>query len=213
MIYRDCEIAVLTGARVHIAHVSSARGMRVVEWFKQQGAPVTCEVTPHHLHLTDAALEGFDPVFKVAPPLRTDADVEYLREAVARGVVDCIGTDHAPHTRAEKELDLLEAPFGIGNIEVAFPLLYSELVAGGSLSLPTLIALFTTGPAAVMGWRAPLLEPGAEADLVVLDLDDERVVRPARFRSKAKHSPWEGRSLRGWPVATYVGGERVFGEP
>ena len=213
MIYRDCEIAALTGARVHIAHVSSARGMRVVEFFKDQGAPVTCEVTPHHLHLTDAALEGFDPIFKVAPPLRTDADVAYLRDAVARGVVDCIGTDHAPHTRAEKERDLLEAPFGIGNIEVAFPLLYTELVMGGVLSLPALLALFTTGPAAVMGWRAPVLEEGADADLVILDLDGDRPVRPAGFRSKAKFSPWDGRVLKGWPVATFVSGERVFGEP
>jgi dihydroorotase len=137
MIFRDCEVARLTGARVHIAHVSSERGMRVVEWFKAQGAPVTCEVTPHHLTLTDAALENFDPVFKVAPPLRTEADTAYLMEALKAGVVDCIGTDHAPHTRAEKDRDLLAAPFGIGNIEVAFPLLYTRLVASGCPATPT----------------------------------------------------------------------------
>lgn len=211
MIYRDCEIAALTGARVHIAHVSSARGMRVVEFFKEQGAPVTCEVTPHHLTLTDETLATFDPVYKVAPPLRTAQDVAYLRDAVARGVVDCIGTDHAPHTRAEKERDLLEAPFGIGNIEVAFPLLYTELVASGAMEAHELIAMLTTGPAAVMGWTAPLLQPGAPADLVVVDPSGERAVDPARFRSKAKLSPWSGRSLTGWPVATWVGGVRVFG--
>ncbi|CAN5598744.1 hypothetical protein BH24DEI1_BH24DEI1_03010 [soil metagenome] len=116
MIYRDCEIALMTGARVHIAHVSSKRGMQVVEWFKAQGAPVTAEVTPHHLTLTDEIFESFDPIYKVAPPLRTAADVACLREAVRRGVVDNIGSDHAPHTRAEKDADLLEAPFGIANL-------------------------------------------------------------------------------------------------
>lgn len=209
MIYRDCEIAAMTGARVHIAHVSSERGLRVVEWFKQQGAPVTCEVTPQHLTLTDASLASFDPIYKVAPPLRTGDDVAYLKGAIARGVVDAIGTDHAPHTRAEKERDLLEAPFGIANIEVAFPLLHTELVAAGAVDLAALIGLFTTGPAGVMGWRAPLLEPGAPADLVVLDVDEPKAVRPATFRSKAKFSPWEGRELTGWPTATWVGGRRV----
>jgi dihydroorotase len=209
-IYRDCEVAALTGARVHIAHVSSERGMRVIEYFKAQGAPVSCEVTPQHLTLTDEALADFDPIRKVAPPLRTAADVAYLRDAVQRGTVDSIGTDHAPHTRAEKERSMLEAPFGIGNIEVAFPLLYSELVLEGVLELPDLLALFTTGPAAVMGWEAPTLEVGKPADLVALDLESEAPVRPETFLSKAKFSPWEGRGLRGWPVRTVVGGDVVF---
>ena len=145
MIYRDCEIATMTGARVHIAHVSSKRGMQVVEFFKAQGAPITCEVTPHHLTLTDAVLENFDPIAKVAPPLRTAEDVAYLRDAVKRGVVDSIGTDHAPHTRAEKDRDMVGAPFGIGNIEVAFPLFYTELVLGDGLPLGTLLELLANG--------------------------------------------------------------------
>ncbi len=209
MIYRDCEIAQLTGARVHIAHVSSQRGMRVVEWFKAQGAPVTAEVTPHHLTLTDEALTGFDPLYKVAPPLRTQEDVDYLRDAVKRGVVDCIGTDHAPHTRAEKERDMLEAPFGIANIEVAFPLLYTRLVLTEKLSLAALLGLFQRGPAEVMGWPVPTLDVGQPADVVVLDLDGARAVNPATFESKAKFSPWAGERLQGWPVATFVRGERV----
>ena len=209
MIYRDCEIAQLTGARVHIAHVSSQRGMRVVEWFKAQGAPVTAEVTPHHLTLTDEALIGFDPIYKVAPPLRTQEDVDYLRDAVKRGVVDCIGTDHAPHTRAEKERDMLEAPFGIANIEVAFPLLYTRLVLTGKLTLAALLGLLQRGPAEVMGWPVPTLDAGQPADVVVLDLEGARAVNPATFKSKAKFSPWTGESLQGWPVATFVRGERV----
>ncbi len=209
MIYRDCEVAVLTNSRVHIAHVSSERGMQVVGWFKARGAPVTCEVTPHHLTLTDESLSAFDPIYKVAPPLRTQEDVEFLREAVKRGVVDCVGTDHAPHTKAEKERDMLEALFGIANIEVAFPLLYTRLVAPGTLTLEALLGLLQRGPARVMGWPVPTLDVGQPADVVVLDLETSRAVDPATFQSKAKFSPWAGESLKGWPVATFVRGERV----
>ena len=210
MIYRDCEIALLTGARVHIAHVSSKRGMQVVEWFKEQGAPVTCEVTPHHLTLTDESLTSFDPIYKVAPPLRTRADVDYLRGALKRGVVDCIGTDHAPHTRAEKERDMLEAPFGIANIEVAFPLLYTELVGAGVLTLGELLDLLQRGPALVMDWKVPSLEAGQPADLTIIDLDSDRPIDPKTFKSKVKFSPWEAQSLRGWPLLTLVRGKVVY---
>lgn len=210
MIYRDCEVAVMTGARVHIAHVSSKRGMQVVEFFKAQGASVTCEVTPHHLTLTDAALETFDPIYKVAPPLRTAEDVAYLRDAVKRGVVDSIGTDHAPHTRAEKDRDMVAAPSGIGNLEVTFPLLYTELVENDRLPLETLLHLLQAGPAEVMGWDVPTLEAGQRADLVVLDLKSERAVQPEAFKSKAKFSPWEGKNLKGWPTLTFISGKLTY---
>ena len=210
MVFRDCEVARLTGARVHIAHVTSKRAMQVVEHFKALGAPVTCEVTPHHLTLTDAALLGFDPVFKVAPPLRSEADVAYLREALRRGVVDSIGTDHAPHTRAEKERDLMSAPFGLPNIEVAFPVLYTRLVRSGELELADLLRLLQDGPAAVMGWDRPRLQVGAPADVVLLDLETERPVDPRQFRSKARFSPWTGERLQGWPTLTVVGGDVAF---
>jgi dihydroorotase len=212
MIYRDCEISWLTGARVHIAHISSKRGMQIVEWFKSQGANVTAEVSPHHLTLTDEAMELFDPIYKVAPPLRTQEDAEYLRDAIRRGVVNNIGTDHAPHTRAEKERDMVEAPFGIGNIEVTFPLLYSELVSKKIIDLQTLFGLLQTGPANVMKWQVPSLEPGSPADVTVLDLQSSREVKAATFKSKAKFSPWAGQTLQGWPVATFVRGRQVFGE-
>ena len=211
MIFRDCELALMTGARVHIAHVSSKRGLQVVEWFKSQGAPITAEVTPHHLTLTDEKLETFDPIYKVAPPLRTQEDVEYLRDALKRGVFDSVGTDHAPHTRAEKERDMLTAPFGIANIEVTFPLLYTELVETGELELSALLNLLQIGPARVMGWDAPSLEPGSAADLVVLDIETEAAVAPETFKTKAKFSPWTGQRLRGWPVATFVRGTQVYG--
>ncbi len=213
MIFRDGEIARMTGARVHIAHVSSERGMRVVEWLKAEGAPITCEVTPHHLTLTDEALRRFDPVFKVAPPLRTERDVAALVDAVNRGVVDCLGTDHAPHTRAEKDRDLLEAPFGLPNIEVAFAVLYTRLVRTERVTLARLLDLMQGGPARVMGWREPTLEAGQPADVTLLDLETERAVDPTRFRSKAKFSPWTGASLQGWPALTLVRGNVVYRRP
>lgn len=210
MIYRDCEVAALTGGRVHIAHVTSERGLRVIEWFKEQGVAVTCEVTPHHLTLTDASLAGFDPLYKVAPPLRSEQDVSYLRAAIARGAIDCVGTDHAPHTHSEKEGDLLEAPFGIANIEVAFPLLYTRLVVGGGLALAVLLDLFQAGPARVMNWPVPTLEAGMPGDVVAIDLETRSRVEPDSFASKARFSPWAGEELTGWPALTCVRGRPVF---
>jgi len=225
MLFRDGELARMTGARVHLAHVSSRRGLEVAGWLKASGAPVTVEVTPHHLTLTDESMALFDPVYKVAPPLRTAQDVAYLRRAMAAGagtasagsngsraaeLVDSIGTDHAPHTLAEKERDMLEAPFGIGNIEVAFPLLYTELVEAGELSLARLLHLLHDGPARVMSWQPARLVPGCPADVTVLDLGSERLVDGAAFLSKAKHTPWQGQPLRGWPRLTFVAGQAVF---
>lgn len=210
MIFRDGELARMTGARVHIAHVSSKRGMQVAEWLKSNGAPITIEVTPHHLTLTDECLRTFDPIYKVAPPLRTQEDVDYLREAVRRGVVDNIGTDHAPHTLAEKQSDMLQAPMGIANLEVSFPLLYTELVLTGQLQLARLLQLLQDGAADVMGWPQPRLAPGSPADLTVIDLNTERAVAGTTFKSKAKWTPWEGNVYRGWPMLTLVGGQAVF---
>jgi dihydroorotase len=205
---RDIEIAALTGARLHIQHLSTARALDLVRDAKKRGVPVTCEVCPHHLTLTDEALRGFDPVFKVAPPLRTQADADHLLEGLRDGSVDCLATDHAPHTRAEKEQDMLQAPFGIPSIEVAFPLMYTRF--GETLGLEKLLDLFTAGPARVMGWPVPTLEAGQPADLVLLDLETVRAVQAQSFRSKAKFSPWQGQELRGWPVLTLVGGLVAF---
>lgn len=210
MIFRDGELARMTGARVHIAHVSSKRGLQVAEWLKASGAPITVEVTPQHLTLTDEALSSFDPVYKVAPPLRTAEDVAYLRDGLRRGVIDSIGTDHAPHTHAEKDRDLLSAPFGIANLEVSFALLYTELVLTGELELNRLLHLLQDGPAAVMGWAPPRLESGQPADVAMLDLTTEQIVDGASFLSKAKRSPWQGRTLRGWPTLTMVAGRVAY---
>ncbi|HWG85657.1 MAG TPA: dihydroorotase, partial [Deinococcales bacterium] len=200
---RDLEICALTGARLHVQHLSTARALELVRDAKRRGLPVTCEVTPHHLTLTDDAFEAegsfCDPVLKVAPPLRTRSDAEVLIGGLLDGTVDCIATDHAPHTRSEKELDMLDAPFGIANIELCFPLLFTHLVANGRLPLSRLVELLTTGPARVMGWPEPSLKAGVAADVVLLDLDAERPVDPSSLKTKAKFSPWDGQVLKGWP--------------
>lgn len=205
---RDMELVALTGARLHVQHLSTARELDIVREAKKRGLPVTCEVCPHHLDLTDEALRSFDAMYKVAPPLRTRADADYLLEGLLDGSVDCIATDHAPHTKAEKERDLLEAPSGIAYIEIAFPIMWTKF--GAKLGLEKLVDLMTAAPARVMGWPEPTLEAGAPADLVVLDLDNEREVKPAEFKSKAKFTPWQGQMLRGWPTLTVVNGKVAY---
>jgi dihydroorotase len=194
--------------RLHVQHLSTRRGVELIREARRAGLPVTAEATPHHLTLTEEALKGFDPIFKVAPPLRTKEDQETLLEALLDGTVDAIATDHAPHTQAEKERDLLRAPFGIPSLEVAFPLLYTELHLKRGFPLPRLVALFTDGPREVLGLRPLHLEEGAEASLVLLD-PKEAPVEPARFASKARYSPWAGWVLAGWPVLTLVEGRVV----
>lgn len=205
---RDIEIVAYTGARLHIQHLSTARALDLVREAKKRGLPITCEVCPHHLDLTDEKLRSFSPLFKVAPPLRTQADADHLLEGLLDGSVDCISTDHAPHTQAEKEKDLLEAPFGIPYIEVAFAVMWTRF--GQKLGLAKLIDLMTVGPAQVMNWSPPSLEVGAPADLVLLDLETEREVNPAEFKSKAKFTPWQGQKLKGWPMLTVVNGQVAF---
>ncbi|MER3479887.1 MAG: dihydroorotase [Meiothermus sp.] len=191
---------------LHVQHLSTARGLELIRQAKAEGLPVTTEVGPHHLTLTDERLESLDPVYKVAPPLRTQTDLEALIQGLLDGSIDCIGTDHAPHTRAEKEQDLIRAPFGIPNLEVAFPLLYTELYLKRGFPLATLVERFTDGPRRVLGFRPIRLEAGAEASLTLLDPRSERAVDPARFASKARFSPWAGWRLSGWPVMTLVEG-------
>lgn len=194
--------------RLHVQHLSTQRGLELVREAKRAGLPVTAEATPHHLTLTEEALKGFDPLFKVAPPLRTAEDQEALLEGLLDGTLDAIATDHAPHTQAEKEMDLLRAPFGIPSLEVAFPLLYTELHLKRGFPLRRLVALFTDGPRRVLGLPPLHLEEGAEASLVLLD-PKERPVDPKGFASKARFSPWAGWVLGGWPVLTMVEGRIV----
>ncbi|WP_410501530.1 dihydroorotase [Exiguobacterium acetylicum] len=211
-IARDVLIAEETGCHYHVCHVSTKESVRVIRDAKRAGIRVTAEVTPHHLVLIDEDIKDRDPNFKMNPPLRSEADRQALLEGLADGTIDCIATDHAPHAAEEKALGIERAPFGITGFETAFPLLYTKLVAEGKMTLETLIRNLTDKAAAIFELPYGKLEVGAEADLVLLDLETERTVSPERFRSKGKNTPFAGERLKGFPVMTLVKGEIVFKE-
>ncbi|MGX9807180.1 dihydroorotase [Exiguobacterium acetylicum] len=211
-IARDVLIAEETGCHYHVCHVSTKESVRVIRDAKRAGIRVTAEVTPHHLVLIDEDIKDQDPNFKMNPPLRSEADRQALLEGLADGTIDCIATDHAPHAAEEKALGIERAPFGITGFETAFPLLYTKLVAEGKMTLETLIRNLTDKAAAIFELPYGKLEVGAEADLVLLDLETERTVSPERFRSKGKNTPFAGERLKGFPVMTLVKGEIVFKE-
>jgi dihydroorotase len=209
MVARDILLAELTSAHVHIAHVSTAGAVRLVREAKARGVRVTAEVTPHHLLLTDEAVRSYDPNTKMAPPLRTKAHLEAVREALADGTIDCIATDHAPHELAEKEGEFASAASGIVGLETAVPLLLDRLVRSGILDLPTLVARLCTGPARLLNLPGGSLAVGAPADLTVLDLEQPWTVDPGRFRSRSRNTPFAYWTGSGAPVMTIVGGALV----
>lgn len=216
MVARDILLAEETGARLHLAHVSTARSVRLIREAKDRGLPITAEVTPHHLLLTEDDIPGYDARFKVNPPLRTRQDVKALRQALIDGTIDAVATDHAPHTRESKEQEFDYAPFGISGLETAFPLLFTELVTKGELGVEELVALFTSGPARVMNLSPPeyggVLEPGRRADLVVFDPKERWVIEPNRMMSRGKNTPFAGREVRGRVICVLKEGRVVHGE-
>jgi dihydroorotase len=209
LVARDLELAKLTGARLHIAHVSSAGACDRIQQAREAGIQVTAEVTPHHLTLTDEATLGFDTNTKMAPPLRSRADVDRCREALAEGVIDAIATDHAPHAVHEKEQDFENAPPGILGLETAFGVCL-ELVREGTLSPLELVRRMSTTPAQLLALEAGRLCRGGPGDVVVLSPDKEWTYDPAKGYSKSRNSPWAGRQLQGRVEATWVGGELVY---
>ena len=210
MVARDIALAELTGTALHIAHVSTIAAIRLVRDAKARGVPVTAEVTPHHLILTDEALRAYDPNAKMAPPLRSKRDVEACREALADGTLDAVATDHAPHALADKEVELDHAANGIVGLETAVALCLTYLLHARVLELPTLIARLTVGPARILDLPGGTLTPGAPGDVTVLDLDRSHTVDPARFQSKGRNTPFGGWALVGGPVLTVVGGQVVM---
>jgi dihydroorotase len=210
MVARDILLAELTGAHVHIAHLSTVGAVRLVREAKTRGVRVTAEVTPHHLVLTDEAVRTFDPNTKMNPPLRTKRDIEALIEGLADGTIDCIATDHAPHALSEKEGEYDQAAFGVVGLETAVAVLLDRLVRPGLLPLGTLVSRLSRDPARLLNLPGGSLAPGAPADLTILDPDRELTVNPAQFRSRSRNTPFAGWQLRGGPWMTIVGGRRVW---
>jgi dihydroorotase len=206
---RDLLLAQLTGAHLHIAHVSTALAVDLIRRAREQGIHVTAEVTPHHLTLTDEATLGYDTNAKVAPPLRSSADVLACRKGLVDGVIDAIATDHAPHAVHEKDVEFTAAPCGLIGLETAFPVVL-DLVRSGALEPLELMRRMSTNPARILRRPGGSLTVGAPADVVVLDPHKEWLYDPAKGFSKSRNSPWAGQKLTGQVRATLVEGRLVY---
>jgi len=209
IVSRDICLLRETGGRLHVSHISTAGAVELVRAAKREGLDITAEVTPHHLHLTEELVLGGDTSAKVNPPLRTRADVEACRRALADGTIDIVATDHAPHTPSDKGGGFERAAFGMVGLEIAVGALLM-LVKEGVIAPSRMIAAMSSSPAAVFGLRGGTLAPGSVADVTVIDPNREFVVDPTRFRSLGRNTPFAGWSLPGRAVLTLVGGREIF---
>jgi dihydroorotase len=210
---RDCVLAKLTGARIHLAHVSTRGAVEAVRQAKNEGLSVTCEVTPHHWTLTDEAVAEYDTNTKMSPPLRSRDHVEAILAAMKDGTIDAIATDHAPHHLDEKALEFDQAPFGIAGLETAVGLAF-DLVHQGLIDLERVVEMCATNPARIFGLAdRGSLKQGSHADVTILDPQLEWVFDVNRSKSKSRNTPFHGRAMQGAAVATIVGGRLVYLHP
>ena len=207
MLWRDIQLVRKTQVRYHAQHISTAGSVELIRQAKSAGLPVTCEVTPHHLLLTDNTVVDYDTNYKVNPPLRTSRDIQALQGAIREGLVDALATDHAPHLKSEKELEFLAAPFGIASLECALGLYIKALVEPKIIGWSELIGLLTYRPAKVLGVEKGRIGIGDRADITVIDPAAEYVIDAGRFNSKSRNCPYHGWPVRGRVVKTIVAGE------
>jgi dihydroorotase len=209
-ILRDLVLAEMTGGHIHLQHVSTRGGVEAIRQAKARGVQVTAEASPHHLILTDEAVDGYRTEAKMNPPLRTEEDVEAVRQGLRDGTLDTIATDHAPHHYDEKEQAFDDAPFGIVGLETAVGLMFTHVLENGLLDLPTLVERMSCAPARAFHLPGGTLKEGAPADVTVIDPGEEWVVDPAEFLSRSRNTPFAGWTLRGRARMTIVGGKLVF---
>ncbi len=207
MIARDIMLAESAGARLHIAHISTARSLELVRSAKERGLRVTCEVTPHHLVLNEEACETFDTNTKMKPPLRSESDRLACVAALKNGLIDCIATDHAPHADFEKEREFDHAPFGIIGFETAFAVLYENLVLTKQISLANLVDDLSKNPAKVLNLPGGTLKEGAPADLCIIDLKGHTTFDRDSIVSKSKNTPWLDKTLATRVKYTFMNGK------
>lgn len=210
IVSRNVILATYTGARIHMQHISSRNAVEMLRRAKARGISVTAEATPHHLALTDDTLATYDPNFKMNPPLRTEEDRLELIAGLRDGTLDCVATDHAPHTNYEKDKEFDYAPNGILGLETALPVTLGVLYREAKFKLPKVIDLLTRAPAAILGLPAGTLAPGAAADLCLFDLNERWTYNAIAGFSKSANSPWHNQELRGRIKSTYVNGRLVF---
>jgi dihydroorotase len=214
MVARDILLAELTGARYHVAHISTKNAVAMVAYAKQQGLAVTSEVTQHHIALHTGHMRPYDSNYKMKPPLRCDHDVDAVIAGVVSGAIDCLATDHAPHAGDDKMQEFEKCPFGIIGLETALGVSLEVLVHSGHITLPRLVALYTSEPARVMGWTGErergTLRPGVKANVTVFHPEYPWTYDVTKSESKSRNSPFNGRTFRGGPLLTVVGGEIVW---
>ena len=207
---RDILLAKETGVRLHLCHCSTKDSVAFLKWAKEEGLPVTGEVCPHHFTLTDEDIPCDDSNYKMNPPLRSKADVEALKEGLKNGILDVIATDHAPHSKEEKDKSFLQAPFGIVGLETAFALSYTELVETGVLSFSELVGKLSTNPADVLGLNRGSLKEGWTADIVIADTSKWYRIDKEKFVSFGKNTPFHDRRVKGRIMYTLVDGQIVY---
>ena len=212
IIARDCRLAGLENARLHVAHVSTAGGAELVREAKRRGWPVTCETAPHYLYATDEWLQDYDTNARVNPPLRTEADRLALIEALKDGTIDCIATDHAPHHADDKNVEFALASSGISGFETALAVCWTALVVPGHMTPEQVLDKLTRAPARVLGLDAGTIEVGKRADVTLIDPQAEWTVDPGKFRSRGKNTPFAGRTLTGAVRCTFLEGRPVYGD-
>jgi dihydroorotase len=196
-IARDIELAKFTGARIHIAHISTSRSVELVRRAKEEGVRITCEVTPHHLILTDEELVNYDTNLKVNPPLRTQADVEALRKALMDGTIDAIASDHAPHSIEEKDVEFDAAPFGMIGLETMLGLVITKIVGENVSSLTEMLSKMAVAPRKILNIPVPSIKAGEKANLTIFNFEEQWTVDRFAFRSQSRNSPFHGWTLNG----------------
>ena len=207
MIWRDIQLIRKANTRYHVQHISTAKSVELIRQAKKDCLPITCEAAPHHLLLTDDACRDYDTNYKVNPPLRTEKDIEAIKQAISEGIIDALASDHAPHLKSEKELEFLAAPFGIASIECALGLYIKALIEPKIIDWPQLVSIMTERPAKIIGVDKGTLSKGKQADVTIIDPDFEYTVDAEKFYSKSRNCPYNGWKLKGKVEYTIVGGE------
>jgi len=212
MVERDIQLAALTGARLHIAHVSTAESVEIIRYAKARGVKVTAEVTPYHFTLTDERLTGYDTNMKVNPPLRSADDVKAVREGLKDGTIDVIATDHAPHPENEKEKEFKYAPFGMIGLETALPLAVMGLIDEGYLDWTELIRKLAENPSKILKYGKGTLMKGVSADITIIDPDKKWVYTREKIRCRSSNSPFIGQAMKAAVTDVVVGGKVVYSD-
>ncbi|MHC4291502.1 MAG: dihydroorotase [Planctomycetota bacterium] len=210
MLWRDVQLVKKTGTRYHAQHISTAGSVKIIREAKAEGLPVTCEVTPHHLLLTEEAIADYDTNYKVNPPLRTQKDIDAIKQAIHDGLIDALASDHAPHLQSEKELEFLTAPCGMVGIECALPLYRKALIDAGVCDWSQMLAMLTWRPAQIIDVEKGSLAVGDRADVVIIDPDAAWTIDAAKFYSKSRNCPYQGWTVKGKVLYTLVAGEIRF---